>query len=187
VTAWLFLNSLGLTVVGIVLYLLLRQMGYVLRRVGPSGARATPEGPRAGENLAYYMPEIAAGRLREKAKLIVFVSEACSICAEVKRGAVDLARAWHEDATILLVYDCVDEASDTHWKEITRGLLFRHACHLRRQLGVSFVPFGIATDEMGTVVTKGLVNEIGHLESLLEGQRSSQRGGVSGESAKVSV
>ena len=41
-TTWLALNSLGLAAGSVVLYLLLRQLGYILRRVGPSGAPGTP-------------------------------------------------------------------------------------------------------------------------------------------------
>lgn len=171
-TIWLALNSIGLATVCVILYLMLRQLGYVLRRVGPSGARGTPEGPRVGENLRHYLPEFAAGRFTEKAKLIVFVSEACSICAEIKRGAADLAKAWRNDADILLVYDCEGTSSETDWTELSRGLFTKRACNLRRQVGASFVPFGVVTNSAGTVVSKGLVNEIGHLESLLEAQRS---------------
>lgn len=186
-TIWLVLNSIAVATVSVVLYLLLRQMGYVLRRIGPTGARGTPEGPRTGENLTHYMPELTTGRLREKAKLIVFVSEACSVCAEVKRGAEDLAKAWRNDADILLVYDCEGTSSDTPWKEISRGLFSKRACNLRRQVGASFVPFAVVTDNAGTVVSKGLVNEIGHLESLLEAQRSMESGRNLTDSAQISA
>lgn len=187
-TTWLALNSLGLAAVSVVLYLLLRQLGYILRRVGPSGARGTPEGPRVGENLRHYLPEFAAGRFGERAKLIVFVSEACSICAEIKRGAEDLAKAWRNDADILLVYDCEGTLSETDWTELARGLYTKRACKLRRQLNASFVPFGVVTNSAGTVVSKGLVNEIGHLESLLEAQRSvAARRGLADVAAQVSA
>lgn len=186
-TIWLLLNSVGLAIVSAVLYLLLRQMGYVLRRVGPTGARGTPEGPRIGENLTHYMPELAAGRLRAKAKLIVFVSDACSICAEIKLGAEALAKAWRSDADILLVYDCESTMPDTDWKEIAPGLFSRRACNLRRQANATFVPFAIVTDTAGTVVNKGLVNEIGHLESLLEAQRSVGSGMNVTNSARISA
>ena len=171
-TVWMALNSLGLGIVSVVLYLLLRQTGYVLRRVGPIGARGTPEGPRVGENLTHYMPELASDPLREKAKLIVFVSESCSVCAEVKRGAENLAKDWSDEAKILFVYDCEGTAPATPWKEVSRGLFTRRDCKLRMELGASFVPFAVVTDVNGTVVSKGLVNEIGHLESLLEAQQS---------------
>jgi hypothetical protein len=100
-TVWLLLSSVDLAIVSVVLYLLLRQMRYVLRRVGPTGARGTPDAPRVGENLTHHMPELAAGKLRAKAKLIIFVSDACSICAEVRRGAEALAKAWRNDADLL--------------------------------------------------------------------------------------
>src|SRR5512145_193245 len=104
-TSWLLINSIGLAIVTFILYLVLRQLGFVLHRVGPPGARGGVDGPRIGENVRHAFPE-AMTRLRRRPKLIVFVSEACSICSVVKVGAHELAKAWRKDADILLVYDC---------------------------------------------------------------------------------
>ena len=40
-TIWLILNSFGLAVVGVLLFLALRQIGFILHRVSPLGARST--------------------------------------------------------------------------------------------------------------------------------------------------
>jgi hypothetical protein len=171
-TLWLLLNSLALVLQGIVLYLVLRQIGFVLRRVTPVGARGTPEGPRIGENLAHHVPQIADGEFRAKAKLIVFVSNECSICKVIREDAVALARAWSRDAAIWLVYDCSDEGDASVLTRLSSGLHEMRSFHMRRDLGVTFVPFAIVVDRSGSVAGKGLVNEIGHMESLLELERS---------------
>jgi hypothetical protein len=102
---WLLLNSLGLAVVCAVMYLVVRQLGYVLHRVTPTGARSSPDGPRIGENVAHYFPEMSQETMRAKAKLIVFLSTECSICAVIRAGAEELSRTWKSDAHIFLVYD----------------------------------------------------------------------------------
>src|SRR5690242_12135626 len=89
---WLLLNSVGLAGIAAVLFLVLRQIGFLLQRVGLSGARGTSEGPRIGENLAHYLPQLRDSG--KKAKLIVFGADSCSICSRVRSGAEELAKSW---------------------------------------------------------------------------------------------
>jgi len=44
----------------------------------------------------------------------------------------------------------------------------KSASEVRASLGILYVPFAIAITELGIVKAKGLVNNISHLESLLE-------------------
>lgn len=170
-TAWLTLNSIGLALISFILYLTLRQMGFVLQRVGPLGARGTAEGPRIGENVQHALPEPLRGT-HSRPRLMVFVSEACSVCTQVKAGAHELAKTWRRSADILLVYDCENPGHAPFCVEHTPGLYAMRDCNLRQSLGVKFVPYGLVVDQTGNVVGKGLVNDISHLESLLELQRS---------------
>jgi methylamine dehydrogenase accessory protein MauD len=166
---WLILNSVGLSLVGGVLYLTLRQVGFVLNRVAPPGARSTPSGPRIGENLSYHLAQLTEGALPPmKSTLIVFGADTCSICSQIRTSAEELAKTWKRDAHILLVYDCTGDQRQSPLEKIAGGLYFKRDCHLRQRLGADFVPFGIAVDADGVVLGKGLVNAIGHLESLLE-------------------
>jgi methylamine dehydrogenase accessory protein MauD len=179
-TAWLSLNSIGLALVGAILYLVLRQLGFVLNRVGPVGARSTPEGPRIGENLMHHVPELGAVSSQSRSKLIVFVSDSCSVCKRIRSGAEELSRFWHHDADILLVYDAADESDQTRVQQISPGLFVKRDQDLRPRLGAMFVPFGIVTDRQGNVVSKALVNEIAHLESLLEAEREQRTAAANG-------
>jgi methylamine dehydrogenase accessory protein MauD len=165
------LNSIGLAITSFILYLVLRQIGFMLHRVGPIGARGTDNGPRIGENVQHALPE-ALRRMHRRPRLIVFVAEACSICAEVKAGARELSKSWHSDADILLVYDCENPQQSPYFSEQAPGFYSMRDCNLRHALGVSFVPYGLIADQGGNVVGKGLVNEISHLESLLELERT---------------
>lgn len=185
-STWLLLNSLGLCTVGGILYLVVRQMGFILQRVGPTGARGTAEGPRIGENLMHHLLDLPPGASPAKSKLLLFGADACSICARVKAGALVLARTWRAKADILIVYDCHDAGDASDFEELSKGVYFKHDPHLRKSLGATFVPFGIVTDRHGTVVGKGLVNEIAHLESLLELEQVESRK-VTGQRTDVSV
>lgn len=168
---WLCLNSVGLALVSLVLYFTLRQIGFVLIRVGPPGARVSPQGPRVGEHVGEHLAQLAGMELQPgaaKARLLVFGADSCSICAPVKAAALDLARSWQRDADILIIYDCEPGAAPARVEKLGAGLYFTRDGELRRQLGVRSVPFAMMTDSSGVVLGKGLVNEIGHLESLLE-------------------
>jgi len=166
---WLILNSVALALVSAILYLTLRQVGFVLTRVTPPGARSTPSGPRIGENISYYLSPLTAGLLPpSRATLIIFGADACSICAQIRKAAEELAKSWRRDADIVLIYDCTTDAGDSPLEKIAHGLYFKTDCRARERLGADFVPFGISVDRDGVVLGKGLVNEIGHVESLLE-------------------
>lgn len=171
-TLWLTLNSLAIIALAGVTYLVLRQLGFVLQRTGPLAARGTDEGPRLGENIAAHFGP--AGLDNGKSKLLVFMSEHCGVCGLVRKGAEELARSWHPDAEIYLIYDCA-EGEDSRLEVLAKGLHYQKDAKLRQQLGANFVPFALVTDRVGVVVSKGLVNDSAHLESLLEVEKAERR------------
>jgi methylamine dehydrogenase accessory protein MauD len=171
---WLFLNSISIAAIGAILFLMVRQIGFILKRVGPVGARSTSDGPRIGENVVHYFSAMrsAADKSGGKSKLVIFGSDACSICAVIKKGAETLSKVWSMEADLYLIYDCEEKSGESALTILSKGLFFARDCNLRKQLGVTFVPFAMVLDHAGTVIGKGLVNEIGHLESLLELEKS---------------
>lgn len=185
-TTWMVINSSAIVVIAVILYLLMRQLGFVLQRVSPTGARGSTAGPRVGENLSHYIPGLVDGEAATRAKLIVFGSDACSICAQIKAGAEKLAKDWWPDADIYLIYDCDYGTEASKPERISRGVYFQRHCSLRKELGATFVPLGVVADRYGTVVGKGVVNEIAHLESLLELERTRSKE-VGGEVAGVRI
>lgn len=168
---WLLLNSLGLVAVSIALYLILRQTGFILRRAGPGGNSA-PSGPRVGENLSFYLSHLWKDARGERAKLVVFGSESCSICARIKQGAPELARRWRHAADIFLIYDCEQGTDASDLQALPNGLFFKHDCDLRKRLDTTFVPFGIVMNYRGIVVGKALADDISQLQNLLELEQS---------------
>lgn len=172
---WMILNTLAIAILGGITFLVLRQLGFVLQRAGPVSARSTSEGPRIGENIASHFAP--AGVINGKANIILFMSETCSVCGFVRTGAEELARVWNRDADLFLVYDCGD-GEDTRLETNRSGLYVKKDSALRDRLGVNFVPFAAVTTESGTVVGKGLVNDVTHLESLLELEKTRRLSGA---------
>jgi hypothetical protein len=178
-TMWLTINSIAIALVCGILFLVMRQLGYVLQRWGPVGARGTPEGPRIGENIAAHFPP--AGSHSAKSNLLVFLSESCGVCGAVREGAEELARVWNREADIFLIYDCLPDQQSTEMRVISSGLFLKRDCALRQALGATFVPFAVSTSSTGVVSAKGLVNEVSHLESLLEAEKAERMKSTLGE------
>jgi hypothetical protein len=166
---WLAVNSFLLLVLGLAVFLTIRQVGILLNQVGPVGARGSTQGPRIGENVMPHVSalEAAHGVVRRQPALYVFVSESCVICASVRSASEALARYWAGRAAIRLVYDEPPRRSAAHTSEAAGPSLW-HDRELRERLGVELVPFAVMTDGRGQVIGKGVVNDASQLESLLE-------------------
>jgi hypothetical protein len=126
-------------------------------------------------------------RRRGKSKLLVFVSKQCSICGVVREGAIRLSESWRKDSEIFLLYDCHPAEHETDFALIRSGLQEKRDQNLKVQLGITFVPFAVVVDMDGLVVGKGLVNEISHLESLLELERAARKAKQSASLAPASA
>lgn len=160
---WVTINSIAIVLLTFVLYLIVRQMGVILNYVGPLGARQMDAGPRIGEVVATMPEATLRGQLSlTKPTLLVFASSSCSICTVVRRACEELSRQWAEVASIILVYDGLMEP------DVTSRLKIVGDAQLRATLDIDMVPYGVALDVQGKVVAKGLINNISHVESLLE-------------------
>jgi methylamine dehydrogenase accessory protein MauD len=164
---WLCVNSISILVIGGVLYLTMRQVGILLNQIGPVGARQSSEGPRVGENiLRHVASELPGAVTDELPALYVFGSESCAICKSVRRSLETLAPYWAGRAAMHLVYDAAPRVAED--RSHPRALRFWVTRKLRDKLDVKALPFAVMTDAHGDVLAKGLVNDISHVESLLE-------------------
>ena len=161
--AWLIILTTLTCAQSVLLYILLKQVGQILRTTGPVGARLSVEGPRIGENIGHHIDPLA--RIdHDKGLLVVLASTSCGVCDAVREGAEGLYRHWRKEFEILFVY----EDRDVRTQKRGDGVIIAQSRELRRRLGIGFVPFALVATPDGTVVSKALVNHIGHLESLLE-------------------
>lgn len=164
---WLAINSFGILLTATLLYLVVRQVGLILNRLGPIGARSSADvGPRVGENLS---PVVASHDLVQengKFTLLVFGSDSCGICAKIRPATESLVKYWRDKVNILMVYD--GETRNENDARQDKSVRMVRSNSVRSKLGIGFVPFGVIVDSSGVVLGKGLVNDISHLESLLE-------------------
>jgi hypothetical protein len=165
------MNSFAIALLAVVQYLSIRQIGIMLSRLGPIGARSVDaDGPRTGEFIAKQMNEIR-GILPQSTSdvLYLFGSKACSVCKEVRSGAAKLAPHWSKEVTIVFLYDeSSASASELTFDQEEGMWIFYNGFQLRDSLRIQAVPFGVIVDRDDRVTGKGLVNSISHVESLLE-------------------
>ena len=165
---WLALNSVGLLFLAVVLFLVMRQMGYVLAHAGPLGARGIAQGPRMTENLTHQLTPVLATTPFTNAipTLVVFASASCPICRVIRKCLEDVAPHWFETAQIVLVYDKLKESGASTLPRNVFAIEYPQG--FRDSLAVKSVPYAIMTDAAKMVVGHGLVNNSSHVESLLE-------------------
>lgn len=165
---WLVLNTAGLCLLAVVQYVTLRQIGIMLGRLAPLGARSVDsDGPRAGEVIESQMAQFRSQTDETSDIVFLFVSKSCSICKEIRRSAEELSQHWNRQIQIALIYD--DPSPTDLPGKHQDGLWFFYGGRPTRELlGIDGVPFGIRVDSADRVLGKGLVNTISHIESLLE-------------------
>ena len=164
---WLFINSVGLFITASMLYLTIRQVGRLLGRMGPVGARSSESvGPRVGENLTPFINTLEIPGKNGKPILFILGNNGCGICSKIRHEADSLANYWASKADIVFVYDPLPPGANNGNDKEGKVPILRS--DMRAKVGVGFVPFGVIVDPTGVVLGKGLVNEMSHLESLLE-------------------
>lgn len=168
---WLTIHSAAILLLAGVLYLAIRQIGVLLNRVGPVGARQaeSESGPRVGENVGFYLRTLRVGFLPTDAPVLyLFASESCAICSLVRDAAILLGKLWSDRVGICLIYDWT--GSGTLWpaEQLGDGVWMTFHPDLRHKLEIPLVPYGVLVDREGTVLGHGLVNATSHVESLLE-------------------
>ncbi|MDQ3916155.1 MAG: redoxin domain-containing protein [Actinomycetota bacterium] len=165
--------ALAVTVAGLVV--LARQIGIIHRRIPAFGARETPAGPDIGEPAPLVRVSDLNGRAvelgghKDKATLLVFVSSSCPACSEILPGVRSLARAERRRLeTILISLSSVGATRDFVAANGLEGLPVVVARgDVDEAYRVATSPYGIFVARDGTVRSKGLVNSLEHLESLL--------------------
>jgi methylamine dehydrogenase accessory protein MauD len=168
---WTAINSAAIALVMLALFLTIRQVGLLLTRLGPGGARTSDLGPRVGENILPHTAELQDGAFTQwEPTLYIFATQFCPACAMVREAAQAIARHWTRTARLVMVYDGLpgranDAALPANFVVTAHG-------SLREKLDVRAVPYAVMTDAQGIVLGHGLVNNASHIESLLEMQGS---------------
>lgn len=167
---WLIVILLTLAVV-----LLARQVSLLYRRLGPAPARMENEGPPIGslpsqvEALTLDGRQVAVGGAQAKPQFLVFVSANCVTCDGL---APALRAAWKSERhNIDFLAVCMTDDETLVRSFVKRNKLHEISCimsvELSRQYNIFNPPHAVLLDRGGAVIAKGVVNNLDHIESLL--------------------
>lgn len=158
----------------VVTFVLVRQVGLIHRRIPPTGARILGVGPDLGaEAPEIEAPNVNGGEVRLGAdrgrqSLLVFISTRCTTCDEIAPAIRSIWRSDSRNLDIILVTDNPPKA--------VRMFAERHklthvptvaSAELVQAYRVNSTPYAILVDEEGRVLTKGIVNNLEHLASMV--------------------
>jgi methylamine dehydrogenase accessory protein MauD len=151
----------------------LRQLGLVFMRLGGSiGARQTPAGPAIGDAAPITRIHDQQGIVRsllpgpESFKLLLFMSPTCEICDSMIPHIPAFARSVRQDAELLAILSAPDDKN-----KLAQWRAGRPPVVVDSSLGDLFdlpgLPYGIVINDEGQIASKGTVNDVTQLESLL--------------------
>jgi hypothetical protein len=173
VILWSTINSVAIALLAGFLYLIVRQIGFILSKLGPTGARGMEQGPRVGENISPFTA-FADRDLAPTATLYIFASTYCPVCKTVREAAKVIAHHWRSAAGVVMIYETSAGPAAAAALEADGSLWIARRAGLREQLDIRTVPYAVMTDAAGVVTGHGLVNNASHLESLLEQWQASR-------------
>jgi methylamine dehydrogenase accessory protein MauD len=167
---WLLVLILLLAVVT-----LARQVGLLHGRLGPAGARMTNAGPEVGAVAPLVKATDLDGRIfdlggeRRQPLLLVFLSATCGTCAEAAPAVRALWKAERKRLEIVIVslYSEAQEARSFMERYKLEDLPCLISEGLDHEYRVYSPPYALFIDEEGIVRSKGVVNHLEHLESLI--------------------
>lgn len=154
---------------GLMLMVALRQISMLLVGRGTRAARAFDIGPKVGEKFPEVIRKDLEGQLvtlgatTQYDTLLILISAGCTTCRSLMPGiAVLAANRKKEDMEIVLM------AIKNQWpSRRIKGVRYVVFPDFENVLKIKVTPFAVLINKQGVVLTKGLVNDIQHLESLL--------------------
>jgi len=158
---------------------LVRHIGLLSMRIGPTGARTMNVGPEIGGVAPAILTldmdgrEVTLGTSRGRRTLLAFVSPVCSTCARLVRGLHSLHSSEKKDLEIILVSSndySFDEVHAFAEENHVAPLPYVVSNDLSMAYNIQSTPYAVLVDAQGIVRAKGLVNHMEHLESLLNAE-----------------
>jgi len=167
---WVLVASLCLAVV-----VLARQIGMILRRVGIPSARMVNFGPKVGDivpelnAVSLTGQKISLGGTRGKKSLLVFVATSCPTCDDLMPSVKRVWKSEKRKVDTIIISLNNDELKNLSFieKHDLQDIPFVASRELAVQYQVLSPPYGLVIDESNVLRAKGIVNNIDHLESLL--------------------
>jgi methylamine dehydrogenase accessory protein MauD len=171
---------LAVMVLSGLLLAVVRQLGVLHERIGPTGALMLAKGLKVGEAVPQVVADDLAGgrhvigavKPYARATLLMFVSPTCPVCKSllpVLKTSLIAERDWLD---IVLASDGDLVA---HREFVTGQRLGAFTYLVSAPLGIAYqvsrLPFAALLDSQGVLRARGIVNSREHLESLFEAKR----------------
>jgi methylamine dehydrogenase accessory protein MauD len=168
---------IAVTVLGVLVAALARQVGILHERIAPAGALTLHQKVNVGEvaspmiltTLDGQSLTVGGSKRDGRSQLLFFVSPDCPVCKSLLPVFKSASRAEADWLDSMLVSDG-DEAAQRRMvmEQDLAGIPFVLSEALGRSFGVAKLPYAVLLDEAGRVASLGLVNTREHLESLFE-------------------
>jgi methylamine dehydrogenase accessory protein MauD len=173
IALWLILLVLTATTI-----VLARQIGLLNIRLGPVGARMTNAGPDIGEQaltmevLDHKGRIINLGGNRDRSTLMVFTVPGCKACGELAPALISIHKSEHLVLDIILISlgGGVKENLEFIEQHKLSKCPYVTSLDVGIKYGITTTPYALLVDREGVVRSKGIVNNIEHLESLLNAE-----------------
>jgi methylamine dehydrogenase accessory protein MauD len=161
-------------ILGVSLIALARQVGILHMRVAPAGALSTAGGPAVGDTSSVIAAQTIDGKTvmiggdahGTALRLLMFVSAQCPLC----KALIPAAKSFARDERISLTFvgdDDVAAQRELIARQGLEGYAFINGPDVGQAFAVSKLPYAVLLDEHGAILSKGLVNNREHLESLV--------------------
>jgi|SRR5687768_9505713 len=177
-TIWLISHAalwLVVALLSVLVILLARQMGLIYRRLGSAPARMENDGPAIGESVPEMTVRTLAGETKIIggsnliSRLLVFVSVGCPACNLVAPAVRAVSKKERSALETLIVSISADERAVRDF--VKRNKLLEVPCIISNELAKRYEihgpPYGVLLDRDGVVRAKGLINNMDHIESLI--------------------
>lgn len=168
---------IGLIVMGVINFALIRQIGVLYERVAPAGALAMNQLLEVGQQA----PELALQALGNKlvdvggvpkdgkSQLLFFVAPDCPVCKTLLPAVKSAANSEASWLNVIFASDGKNYDHPAYVKQ--QGLdKFPYIVSelLGKTYGVAKLPYAVLIDEKGNVSSMGIVNSREHIDSLFE-------------------
>lgn len=152
---------------------ILRQLGLLYVRLGGSlGALQTPDGPEVGSPLPVTSVHDRSGIVRslipprEQLKLLLFMSPTCEICDPMIPLLPGFNRSLRRHSELLVVMSDEDRTGKLEaWRPGQPAVVVDQS--LPELFSLPAMPYAVVVNDHGRVASKGVVNDIVQLESVL--------------------
>jgi methylamine dehydrogenase accessory protein MauD len=165
---------IALLLLSAVVWTLARNVGMLHTRLGRGGARMSNRGPDLGVVVPKIVVKVLSGRdviiggPTDKRTLLLFLSPGCTTCGDIAPALLSIWKSERATMSLILVGRGDELINNDFVERHGLGVIpYVVSTEVHRIYEISGTPYALFLDAKGAVFTKGTVNHLAHLESLL--------------------